>query len=93
MKIYYPSKSGRGMSCSMYGKGRSVHRMKRGGSTPLLLVPNLGASEGMRNGNGIPSMTKVEQQKPQMNEVIRKLEDIQIQANKGVKRKNISFKL
>ena len=88
MRIYYPRKTGRGMCCGMYGKGRSVHSLKRGGSTPLLLQPGLGAFE---SGSGLPSMKKIEETKPQMNRVIEKLSRLQMEAPK--KRKNISFQL
>lgn len=93
MRIFYSRKTGRGSACSMYGKGRAVHHIKRsmmhGGE--LLLSPGLGASEGMRNGNGMPSIQQVESQKPQMNNVIRKLEQIQITPRE--KRKNIRFQI
>jgi len=92
MRIFYARKTGRGMCTSMYGKGRSTNSMKRpcyGGE--LLLSPGLGASEGMRNGNGMPSLSTIEAQKPQMNNVIRKLEQIAFEPKQ--KRKNISFKI
>jgi len=72
----------------MYGKGRSVHTLKRGGSTPLLLSPGLGAFE---TGSGLPSMKKIEETKPQMNSVIEKLGRLQMEQPK--KRRNISFQL
>ena len=91
MRIFYARKTGRGMCCSMYGKGRSTHSIKRpmmhGGE--LLLSPGLGASEGMRNGNGMPSLQQVDAQKPQMNNVIRRLEQIEI----NPRRKNIRFQI
>lgn len=90
MRIFYARKTGRGMCCSMYGKGRSTNTIRRpfqGGQ--LLLSPGLGASEGMRNGNGMPSMATIESQKPQMNNVIRKLEQISLEPRE--KRKNIRF--
>lgn len=94
MRIFYARKTGRGMCCSMYGKGRSMHSLKRPlthGGEMLLLSPGLGASEGMTNGNGMPSLQKIEAQKPQMNSVIRKLEQIQITPKD--KRKNIRFQI
>lgn len=91
MRIYYPRKHKGGSVCSMYGKGRAVHSMKRGcGSEPLLLSPGLGASEGSSiGGSGLPSMKKIEETKPQMNRVIEKLGKLQLEPAK--KRKNISF--
>ena len=97
MKIYYPTKTGRGKCCSMYGKGRSVHSMKRnimvGGYVPLLLSKNLGRADGGApsaiSGAGLPSLKKIEQTKPQMNNVIERLGQLQLQPAK--KRKNISF--
>jgi hypothetical protein len=86
MRIYYPRKTQGGMCCAMYGKGRSVHCMKRGGYVPLLLSPGLGDGNV---GSGLPSMKKVEQTKPRMNAVIEKLGRLQMEAPK--KRKNISF--
>lgn len=89
------------MCCSMYGKKRSTNSIKRpinGGE--LLLSPGLGASEGMRNGNGIPmgyhsanvpSINTVESQKPQMNNIIKKLEGISLEPKQ--KRKNIRFQI
>ena len=93
MRIFYARKTGRGMCCSMYGKGRSAHSIKRpirGGET-LLLSPGLGVSDGMRNGNGMPSLSTIESQKSQMNNVIRKLEQISLEPK--MKKKNISFRI
>ena len=89
MRIYYPRKHKGGCVCSMYGKGRAVHSMKKGGYVPLLLSPGLGASEGSSIGAGLPSMKKVEETKPSMNKVIEKLGKLQLEPAK--KRKNISF--
>lgn len=89
MRIYYPRKTGKGMCCGMYGKGRSVHTLKRGGYAPLLLSPGLGTS----TGSGLPSLQKIEETKPQMNRVIERLGKLQMEQPVIKKRKNISFKL
>jgi len=86
MKIYYPTKTGRGKYTPLYGRGRDIHCMKRGGYVPLLLSPGLGASNG---GSGILTKKKIEDSKPQMNNVIRKLEKLQMQP----KKKNITFQI
>ena len=88
MRIFLPTKTGRGKCCMMYGRGRAIHSMKRGGYVPLLLSPGLGASEG---GSGLPSMKKIEETKGNMNNVIKKLENLHLKS--GTKKKNISFVL
>ena len=94
--MYFTHKTGRGMYVRMYGKKRSVHRGRRSmygnGSEELLLSKDLGASQG---GSGIPTTTpsikKIQEQKPGMDRVIRKLEGLSIKS--GVKKHNISFQI
>ena len=89
MRIYYARRTQGGMCCSLYGKGRSIHHIKKvGGYVPLLLQPGLG--EG-NVGSGLPTMKKIEQTKPKMNNIIEKLGKLQMEPTK--KRKNISFQL
>lgn len=87
MRIYYPTKTGRGTCCMMYGRGRAIYTHKKGGSVPLLLS----AGHGSFVGHGLPSEKKIEETKPQMNNVIKKLEQLQLKT--GTKKKNISFQI
>lgn len=76
MRVFQPTKTGRGKCCAMYGRGRAVHSIKKGGYVPLLLSPGLGGAIKPQN-------------KSHMNNVIRKLENLQLKD--GSKKKNISF--
>lgn len=86
MRIFLPTKTGRGKCCMMYGRGRDIHRLKKGGYVPLLLSPGLGSSNA---GSGLPSMQKVNETKTNMNNVIKKLENLHLKS--GTKKKNINF--
>lgn len=92
-RIYYARKTGRGRVCTTYGRGRAVHRLKKGGSAPLLLAPGLGASNGPSSftGSGVSraSEKKDEYEKLPLSNVISKLEKLQI--SDGRKRKNVNF--
>ena len=86
MRIYYAHKTGRGMYVKMYGRGSSVHRMKKmhGGSEELLLSTETA-------GSGVTTAVKIEQERPTMDKVIKKLEGLQMKT--GVKRRNVSFQI
>lgn len=85
------------MYTSIYGRGRAVHHLKRGGGE-LLLSNGLGSSnmEGVSSGPIIQGMgvsTKSDrldsQQKVPMQNVMDKLQNLQLRTTG--KRKNISF--
>jgi hypothetical protein len=86
------SRTGRGAYITPFGARRkSFHRTKRGGSTPLLLSPSLGASDGgvggTTQGLGLP----YNQEKPAIENVQKRLEALTVKG--GTKRKNVSFKI
>lgn len=83
MKVFCPTKTGRGKCVLMYGRKRDCHTVKKGGYVPLLLSPGL--------GGGLPSMKKIEETKPQMNNVIKKLEQLHLKS--GTKKKNVNFSI
>jgi hypothetical protein len=98
MRIFYAHKTGRGLHTSQFGRKRSVHHHKHGGSTELLLVPGLGASnlQGVSSdtsklGAGVSRQSEAidKKEKIPMSNLQSKLEKIHL--TDGKKRKNISF--
>jgi hypothetical protein len=98
MRVFFAHKSGRGLYTSHYGRKRSVHHYKHGGSTELLLVPGLGASnlQGISNdtskiGSGVSAKSEMldKKEKVPISNLQNKLEKIHL--TDGKKRKNISF--
>ena len=96
-KIIYARRTGGGRCCSFYGRN-GVRSMKRNDASSMSTNAGMGTrapapeevgetttpTKTITNGN-IKSNKQVEAQKKQMNQVIRKLETV------NVKRKNISF--
>lgn len=98
MKIFYAHKTGRGLYTTTFGRNRAVHGRKHGGSTELLLVPGLGASnlQGVNTdtskvGAGVSAASERLDQKEKipMASLQSKLERINL--SDGKKKKNISF--
>lgn len=101
MKVYYPRKTGRGIMTSMYGRGRNIHKFKRGGE--LLLSDGLGSSnlQGIQigtdhsnsgmSGLGVSAMSERidRNQKLPLQNVMDKLNKVQI--GTSIKKKNVSF--
>ena len=91
------SRTGRGAYITPFGKRRkSLHSTKRGGSTPLLLSPGLGASDGGVGGTEGSGLKKggqlpLTQEKPVIENVQKRLEALSVKG--GMKRKNVSFKI
>jgi hypothetical protein len=89
-KIFYGTKTGRGLATKMYGRHRAVHHIQKGGE--LLLMPGLGASsnEGMSLGGGVNAKSdRLDAlEKQPMQNIVDRLNNIQFRTGK---KKNISF--